>query len=516
MRGAPCFYEAARRQADDAHVLVVNHALLLSDLAVGGGLLPPYEHVIIDEAHHLEEEATRQLGFELSEESVGAYLDALGGPRGLAGEAARAFGVSAPNMQARRNITERAAQRLQERVANARQAVSDLFAGLSAFLSGRDDALQRRASLRVTPSVRGNQEWTRRLELAQESVGKALREVGAAAGEVSISLEGLEGELIAQVRAELDARVEEGAQVTDRMEEFIVRAKNDVVYWLDADNQGRITLHAAPLRVDHLLKGLLFDEKRAVVLTSATLSTAGKLAPIKSLLGAQDATELLLGSPFDFQRLAQVCVPRDVPEPNSPGYDDAVAQALIDVARAARGRTLALFTSYAALRASASRVRAALEAQGIRVLAQGIDGSVAQVLEQFQVDPKALLMGTASFWEGVDLVGDQLQALVVVRLPFAVPSDPVFAARSETYEDAFNEYAVPQAVLKFRQGFGRLVRSPTDRGVVVVLDRRYISRSYGVTFRNSLPPCRMVLPTLAELGDAVEQWLRQKTAGNRR
>lgn len=177
------------------------------------------------------------------------------------------------------------------------------------------------------------------------------------------------------------------------------------------------------------------------------------------------------------------------------------------MARAADGHTLALFTSHAALRAAAEVARTALEGDDIRVLAQGVDGAPRALMDDFLANPRSLLLGTSSFWEGVDLAGDALTVLVLARLPFDVPSDPVFAARSEGYEEPFRDYAVPQAILRFRQGFGRLIRTGTDRGVVAVLDRRLTARSYGALFLKSLPDCTVTRPQLSELSGLVTGWL---------
>lgn len=506
--GVPCFLESARSKAEQADIVVVNHALLLADLALGGGLIPEYDHVIVDEAHHIEAEATRQFGFAVTQDDVEAHLDTLGGPRGLATVAVGSMARAAPELTARRQVAERAAQRLSEQVAQARQKAGELFARMVDFLHTQSEGtLQGRSSLRLSHGTRAQPDWGK-LEVAQETVGRTLRSAATAAGELGIALEGLEGGEVAQVRSELAAQVEMSGELVSRLEEFILQPSREAVYWLEEDAAGNLRLNRAPLRVEALLKQHLFDKKRSVVLTSATLSAAGSLAPMKALLGVPDAEELVLGSPFDYPRLALVCAPPDMPEPSSPRYEQALVQALAELARAAQGRTMALFTSYASLRAVATQVRGPLEAEGIRVLAQSVDGSAAQLLERFQADPKALLLGAASFWEGVDLVGDQLQVLVLVRLPFAVPTDPVFAARSETFDDPFSEYALPQAILRFRQGFGRLIRSSSDRGAVAVLDSRFLSRAYGQAFRASLPPARIVTPPLAELGGVVRAWLR--------
>jgi len=246
------------------------------------------------------------------------------------------------------------------------------------------------------------------------------------------------------------------------------------------------------------------------VLTSATLATRSSFRYIRQRLGLEDARELLLGSPFEYRQAALILLPADLPEPNHRDYPPALQQALVELCRASQGRALALFTSHASLRAAHAAIRGPLGEQGIAVLGQGIDGTPRQLLGALKRDAKTVLLGTASFWEGVDVVGEALSLLILARLPFTVPSEPIFAARSAQFEDPFNEYALPQAVLRFKQGFGRLIRSKTDRGVVVVLDRRVKSKAYGRAFLESLPPCPVEEAPLDELPQLVAGWLEAK------
>src|SRR5205814_9255984 len=193
---------------------------------------------------------------------------------------------------------------------------------------------------------------------------------------------------------------------------------------------------------------------------------------IRERLGLNSGEDLQLSSPFDYEKAALVYIPADIPEPGMPGYQRHLEQALIELCKASQGRTLVLFTSHSAVRATYRAIQRSLDEAGIMVLGHNIDGSRKQLLERFKNNPRTVLLGTSSFWEGIDVVGDALSVLAIAKLPFAVPSDPVFAARSEGFEDPFNQYAVPQSILKFKQGFGRLIRSATDRGVVAILDRR--------------------------------------------
>jgi DNA polymerase-3 subunit epsilon/ATP-dependent DNA helicase DinG len=280
------------------------------------------------------------------------------------------------------------------------------------------------------------------------------------------------------------------------------------IVWLECErSDGSIVLSSVPLAVDGLLKENLYEGVHSLVLTGATLQAQGSFAYLQERLGLEDAETLALGSPFDYKRAALVIAPRDMPEPEWPGYLDSLSQAIADLVRSSRGRALVLFTSHSSLRATHRIVGEMLREEPIQVLGQGIDGSARQLVRALQSNPNTVLLGTATFWEGVDIAGDALSLLIVARLPFNVPSEPVFAARSAMYDQPFEQYGLPQAVLRFKQGFGRLIRSKTDRGVVVVLDRRIVSKRYGPSFLECLPDCTMREATLREMGGMVEEWL---------
>jgi DNA polymerase-3 subunit epsilon/ATP-dependent DNA helicase DinG len=280
------------------------------------------------------------------------------------------------------------------------------------------------------------------------------------------------------------------------------------IVWLECErSDGSIVLSSVPLAVDSLLKENLYEGVHSLVLTGATLQAQGSFAYLQERLGLEDAETLALGSPFDYKRAALVIAPRDMPEPEWPGYLDSLSQAIADLVRSSRGRALVLFTSHSSLRATHRIVSEMLREEPIQVLGQGIDGSARQLVRALQSNPNTVLLGTATFWEGVDIAGDALSLLIVARLPFNVPSEPVFAARSAMYDQPFEQYGLPQAVLRFKQGFGRLIRSKTDRGVVVVLDRRIVSKRYGPSFLECLPDCTMREATLREMGGMVEEWL---------
>jgi DNA polymerase-3 subunit epsilon/ATP-dependent DNA helicase DinG len=512
-----CFLVRARRRAEAAHLVVVNHALLLSDVAVAGRLIPPYDHLILDEAHHLEEQATRQLGFEGREADLTAYLDRLhrraraaGGGltaavrqsvRGLAtplGPAAHISGLAAALGEA----ADRARTRLREFAEAAR-----------AFIRQHsDESGDYEKRLLLSTGIRAQPDWTA-VETAWENLALTLSAsedllarlhtaLSDAEGLGLLGYEGLLGETAILLQA--------AQQLRSGMSATIQRHDPSAIQWLAEGGPAGVGVGSAPLDVAPLLQERLYADKRSIVLTSATLATRGSFRYIRQRLGLEDTRELLLGSPFDYQRAALILLPANLPEPNHRDYPPALQQALVELCRASQGRALALFTSHASLRAAHAAIRGPLGEQGIAVLGQGIDGTPRQLLEALKRNAKTVLLGTASFWEGVDVVGEALSLLILARLPFTVPSEPIFAARSAQFEDPFNEYALPQAVLRFKQGFGRLIRSKTDRGVVVVLDRRIKSKTYGRAFLESLPPCQVEEAPLDELPQRVVDWIEGK------
>ena len=509
--GGPCFLRAAREKAAASHLVVVNHALLLSDVVAEGSLIPAHDILIVDEAHHLEEEATRHLGFELAQSRFDDHLQSLTGDRGVLNEAVNAFrgsSVAATREESVRRLAEDATSPMPR----IRDALARLFAALGALLSPeRQGSLQPGGEVRVTAATRAQPGWSD-LEIQWENADLLLSDLGTALGNVRLSLEGLEEAGVLNyegLMAELTNVAQTNVELRERLREFVPNPRSDGIYWATRTlRAGEIVLRAAPLSVGETLREQLFSNKRCTVLTSATLSTDEGFDHIRERTGFSDGDDLLLGSPFDYPKAAMLCLPEDMPQPSSWAYQAAVEEAVKEATLAAGGRTMALFTSHAALRSTASAVRGGLEAEGIKVLAQGVDGTPRQLVRRFLEEPSSLILGTASFWEGVDLAGESLQVLLVARLPFSVPTEPVFAARSELYDDSFNQYAVPQAVLRLRQGFGRLIRTSSDRGVAIILDSRITSRRYGRTFLNSLPPATVTRCSVHDVRAQVQAWIR--------
>ena len=508
----PCFLRTARQRAEAAQLLVVNHALLLSDIARGGTLLPGYDHLIIDEAHHLEDEATRQFGFRISQSAVEELLESVGGPRGIAVQSRSAGFAAGMPEQHRRNL-EDLVQRLLIDVGEARERSNDLFQLLSAFITDNVSGYEQRfLQVSIGPLERAQQNWTNlivsweRLDGTLVEIGRILEDITLLLGDTSLDRTGYKDALLMDVSDHLQSL----ETLRQSLITFFPKAERETVYWLALEGQQSvITLNAAPLDVGPMLDRGLFSQKNSVVLTSATMSIQDSFTHIRERLGLDNAEECLLGSPFDYPNSVLLSLPQDMPQPTDAGYVDALSQSLLELGEALDGRVMALFTSYASLRTVRQALAAPLEAKGVTVLAQGIDGSPHHLVGRFSDYSRAVLLGTASFWEGVDLPDGLLKALVIVRLPFNVPTDPVFAARSQSFDNPFTEYAVPQAVLRFRQGFGRLIRRQEDKGAVVLLDRRATARAYGQAFLSSIPPCTVVRGPLRDVPNSVLRWIEE-------
>lgn len=513
----PCFFFRARAKASQAHLVVVNHALLLSDAFVSSAVLPDYDHLIVDEAHRLEEVATDALSFRASEsevdEAVGRLVESLRHvQRHLA-----LLALEEAEAESAAKLIKEAIERLTPVDAAARK----LYQELRGLWADQQPAYQRGEDrLRLTPALRRGAAWTR-VEMGLADAGAAYAAARQPLDRLLGTVEGSQQPLVLELRHAHTVlhRLWTGIGLT------LVESRNFVA-WLErrqprrGSGQSRpggagqdvLSLHLAPVHVGELLRRGLFDRLETVVLTSATLQTQGSFAYLRERLGLEDFDEAAFGSPFDYPRAVLVYVPRDLPEPNQPGYQPAVASTLVQLFRATQGRGLALFTSWSQLNETYRLIAPALEEAGVQVMAQGLGGSRHQLLERFRHEEAAVLLGTASFWEGIDVPGEALSCLVIVRLPFDVPTDPVYAARSEQFDRPFEEFGVPRAILRFRQGFGRLIRRHTDRGMLVVLDSRLVSKSYGAAFRASLPPCQWQIGPARALPQAAGRWLERGAA----
>jgi DNA polymerase-3 subunit epsilon/ATP-dependent DNA helicase DinG len=520
VRDGSCFLMRARRGAEASHLLIVNHSLLLADIASGGSAIPSYRHLVIDEAHNLEDEATQQFGFSAGPNDLDAFLNTIHERQGrqvesgLLSDAAVAVGplLDGPLgavWKQRLGAVERA-------VDAARLRVPQFFDAAAAFFKeNTEEGGEYDHRLLLTRAGRHQHSWSN-VELAWENLAGSLREVDSTLEELQRALldekdllldrDALAGDVVsARLRAQ---------DLGDRLGRIVTEHSDDTVVWLTwLRATSTVLVASAPLEVGDLLAANLFERQRTAILTSATMSAAGEFDYISRRLGLEGPKELLLDSPFPFEQNALLCVTDDMPEPQSPQYQQAMQQAIIDLVTASQGRALILFTSHAQLRNTYHGVKNRLWERGILALAQGIDASAAKLVLELKganedrEKPRAIF-GTASLWEGIDVEGEALSLVAITKLPFPVPTDPVFAARSELMERPFDDYAVPQAVLKFRQGFGRLIRSSSDRGVVVVLDRRVKTKTYGRMFLQSLPKTARFDGPVRSVAARTGDWLR--------
>jgi ATP-dependent DNA helicase DinG len=531
-----CFFYRTRRAAERAHVVVVNHALLLSDVAAGSRVLPEYKHLIVDEAHHLENNVTRQLSISADARKVERLLLDLARPRSRSGQRTGLVGflpdvlsalspaLKAGYAQTRGNGPAPATMRemLREQIAKLAQQVGETihrsnrffdvllrFVGEHVSESARYD--QR---LRLTSAMRVQPMWSQ-VEIEWDNLALQMDRLLAGLERFCQSLQELDDYgfdllILPDLVQDCLGHVARVRQMREHLAGCVVEPDPKQIYWARVTAEGeQVSLHAAPLEVGDLMQRHLFHTKESVLLTSATLRTNNQFDFMRERLGAWDADEVAVGSPFDFVRSTLLYLPTDIPEPNQPHYQRAVESALLSLCRATKGRALVLFTSYAQLRATSRALVRPLLRDGVSVFEQGSGASRAQLLENFRTTEQAVLLGTRSFWEGIDVVGPALSVVVIVRLPFSVPSDPIFAARAERFDDPFGEYSLPETILRFRQGFGRLIRTQTDRGVVVVLDRRVQTKSYGPFFLASLPECTVHHGPMHELPRAAAGWLEQ-------
>ena len=312
-----------------------------------------------------------------------------------------------------------------------------------------------------------------------------------------------------ELHSSLSALYRQLDEFRDEMNAIVFEPSHERIYWAEIQANGyQLSLHAAPLHIGRMMEEFLWHTKTSIILTSATLTAAGDFNYLRGRLNAEDAGDLALGSPFDYENAALLYLVNDIPEPTDRnGHQRGVENILIRLCRAVGGRTLVLFTSYDQLKRTSQAISPVLSRDEIVIFEQGEGASPHTLLETFRSTERSVLLGTRSFWEGVDIPGQALSVLVIVKLPFDVPSDPIIAARSETFEDPFQEYALPEAILRFRQGFGRLIRSQSDHGIVAVLDRRILTKRYGRMFLNSLPDCTVKSGPAAELPQAASKWL---------
>jgi len=477
-----CLYFAARRRQYAAHVLVANHHLFFANMAADWRALPEFDAVVFDEAQGLEEVASDYLGLSVSNTQLEFYLNSL-----LNAQTGR--GVLAPFPES--PVKAEAANAISE----VRRTSRELFQDIAARLGPRADVVR-----------------VRQPGLVADALHAPMAKLVERLTELQKHAKSEEQEL------ELGALIGRGSELSRNVATFLEQSLDDQVYWVEVSGrrQQRFTLKVAPIDLSPTLKGDLFAKVAPVVLTSATLSTAGSFAFFSSRLGLEAADELAVGSPFDFQRQVLMYLPKEMPDPSSR-YEDfnrAAAAQAAEICRLCGGRAFVLFTSYSALRQARDYFAATVP--HLEALCQG-DEPLPKLVQRFKRDDGSVLLGTNTFWQGIDVPGDALQCVIITKLPFAVPDHPLIEARTERLEQAgrnpFYEYQVPKAIIMFRQGFGRLIRRNTDYGLFALLDPRVRTKGYGELFLKSLPKCE-VTSEMGRISSFLEEWREQQPAAS--
>jgi len=516
-----CFFYSARRKAAVADVLVANHHLLFSDLAVRAArgasenaILPTYDRIVLDEAHNVEEVATSYFGTRVTSLGLLRMLGKLYRKKGSDEKGLLIYLSGKLGKVARRMPHEdflKVQEGLQELgVTEAEKLRVTLTATMDKIfetVAGADsqNAKFSEKKLRLTPFIVDQTEWQENVVQPTQSLVKEIHRFAARLNELMRKLEAIQmkiGLSALSLTIDLQAQLDRLDLAANDIEHILLELDETHVRWVEVKigykGAQMVRLQSSPLDVAPILKETVYDKFKNILLTSATLTVEGRFDYLKKRLGltavaSDKILERQLAAPFDYETQTLVAIPTDIPEPNSPSFVNEITELIFKSVQISQGRAFVLFTSYGLLYKLYNVLKPRIEALGFNVYKQGQENR-HRLLERFRDDKSSVLFATDSFWEGVDVHGESLEMVIITKLPFRVPTEPIVEARVEAIErrggNAFLEYTVPQAAIKFKQGFGRLIRRKTDRGAVLILDKRVIQKKYGRGFLNSLPKCR--------------------------
>ena len=503
-----CCYFNSKRQCEQARVIVTNHSLLFQDLKIGS-LLPEYNRVIIDEAHHLEDEATHQFTDTIDLELIFKLLNNFTRNSGFLSRVNVAVGKA-------ETLTENSAE-IGERGSRAMIDCQDAIQSVKTTINYANEIpeLTNIGDMRITDKVR-NCSWWLTLEESLRSTHRALTTAVTQINRLLTSLD--EDESIESLLREMTHARDRLAEQRDWLERFIAGIDEDFVYWAKTYKNfsyANLLLNAAYIDIMPLIHEKLFEAKSTVILTSATLAINKDLhfAADRFLLAPDEYLSSINDSPFDYSQQSLIAIPNDHKDYSKTSDLEYTRNVIADLKKlipAVDGDMLVLFTSYAML----NRVQQALKGDpgldAYRILAHGQDGSRSSLLEALQDGEKTVLLGANSFWEGVDVKGASLRTVVIAKLPFTPPTMPIESARNDLLKsqgkNAFTTNSLPQAILRFRQGCGRLIRSNTDRGCIIILDNRILTKNYGHTFLDSLPEQPIWIDSTDQLARKLQAW----------
>ncbi|WP_059052581.1 ATP-dependent DNA helicase DinG [Paenibacillus senegalimassiliensis] len=528
-----CFYHRAKHEAGVADVVITNHSKLFTDIQAGHQLLPGYEHLVIDEAHHLEDVAGKHLGIHMKYFTVVHTLTRLF-KDSKTGQLANLRAALQASPGEKSGEWSAVIDGIYPNLIEVKENWDKLSEQLFSLMPDRSDAAPGDPGQFVYRLLPGKEpkEWDTLTALENQiyvALGDVLRKGERMLSEIREDQDDYGSE---SLLTDISGLFKDLATEREALRFFMKLESEDTVYWMEASGNYRsrsLQMYAVPIDVSAQLKEYFFDKKKSVVMTSATLSVDKSFQYMVEQLGLTEAASenklvtTMLPSPFNYRDQALLVIPRDFPSVKGGVGDDhfvnTLVQSLADSAVATRGRMMVLFTSYRMLRQVYEPLKTLLAQKGITVIGQGMDsGSRTKLTRRFQGQDASVLLGTSSFWEGVDIPGEALTSLAIVRLPFQPPNHPLVEAKSERLQrekkNPFMKLSVPQAVIRFKQGFGRLVRSSQDRGIVIVYDTRILESYYGKYFLYSLPGPKMEHMPLGQMVSRISEWLQVDEANN--